>query len=204
MPKIVGRREIVRASKEVKRFAIGSGFLILVENLELGDLVLRLGNLLRSKKHVDVVKNRWNKDPQRQVVYFGKDDHFYAGVQHTPDVGETPEIQEIREKIAEIRKQMGLEIFDYSRGVLNYYQNRGIGPHSDSNKHTKVQSVASISAGAEMVFRVRQNSEKILDVALSHGSVVFMENMNPDDGSITHEVLPKKDSEERINFTLRA
>ena len=94
--------------------------------------------------------------------------------------------------------------FDFNAVLLNYYRdgNDSMGWHRDNEQELDHRFIASLSLGETRIFKIRNRSTKAtLDVALEHGSLLIMENMQ-----VAYEhALPKrrKAHNPRLNLTFR-
>jgi len=94
--------------------------------------------------------------------------------------------------------------FDFNAVLLNYYRdgNDSMGWHRDNEQELDHRIIASLSLGETRIFKIRnRNTKDTLDVALEHGSLLIMENMQ-----VAYEhALPKrrKVHNARLNLTFR-
>lgn len=105
----------------------------------------------------------------------------------------------------EVKKRLESELsFSFNSVLANFYRdgNDAMGWHRDNEKEMDQRIIASVSFGAERIFKVKSRitGEK-LDVKLESGSLLVMENFQT---NWMHAIpRSKKIAEPRINLTFR-
>lgn len=142
------------------------------------------------------------KVPRLQAWYGdSKATYTYSGLKMIPHPW-TPELLQIKKQVEEITGHT------YNGVLANLYRHGmdSMGWHSDDEKELGANpEIASVSLGAERLFRFRHKRDKkqIIKIPLKHGSLLVMK------GSTQHywqHDVPKqpKISEPRINLTFRS
>lgn len=138
---------------------------------------------------------------RRKIAWYGDDAFAYRYSQSTKvALPWTPALQTIKKHVEEVSGE------SFNSCLLNYYHdgNDSMGWHSDNEKMMKTgASIASVSFGAERVFKFKHNLNKdVTQITLAHGSLLLMQ------GNIQEHwkhSLPasKKITCPRINLTFR-
>lgn len=138
----------------------------------------------------------------RRMAWYGEEgtSYSYSGIMHHP-LPFSPTLLSIKNRIEEEGKNT------FNSVLLNLYRdgNDGMSWHSDDEKELgKNPTIASISFGAERVFKLKHKTDKALktDIILKHGSLLIMA------GELQHywqHSIPKtkRPIGERINLTFR-
>ncbi len=137
----------------------------------------------------------------RKIAWYGENELKYTYSNSTKTaIPWTKELIDIKCKIEQITGQ------NYNTCLLNRYQNgnEGMSWHSDDEVMlAKGASIASVSFGAQRIFKFKHKKEKIkIDVILEHGSLLDMKGTTQNHWL---HALPKskKVNELRINLTFR-
>jgi alkylated DNA repair dioxygenase AlkB len=139
--------------------------------------------------------------PRRMAWYGDKGtDYVYSGIMHHP-LPLTPTLTAIKQKVEEQAQHK------FNSVLLNLYRDGkdSMSWHSDDEKELGINpTIASISFGAERIFKLKHKTDKTLkaDILLKHGSLLIMT------GELQHywqHSIPKtaKPIAERINLTFR-
>lgn len=147
-----------------------------------------------------LVYGKWHKVP-RLMCWYGEEGavYRYSGVNHPP-LPWTPELLAIKEKVQQHCQ------CEFNSVLLNLYRDGqdSMGYHADDEKELGENPlIASLSFGAERLFRLQHKTRKInLDIRLGHGDLLVMT------GTIQRHwrhALPKtqKPKTSRINLTFR-
>jgi alkylated DNA repair dioxygenase AlkB len=136
----------------------------------------------------------------RLVAWFGPQPYRYSGLTLVPQ----PMPESVLELLNKLNYQLGIE---FNCLLANYYRNGqdSMGWHADNDKELGADpQIASLSLGAQRVFKLRHKKDKNLkaQIQLESGSLLLMGK-----GSQVHYLhsLPKtaKPIGERINLTFR-
>ena len=142
------------------------------------------------------------KITMRRKVAWYSDRNFtyrYSGVDKTGHLW-TPLLKQLK---TEIEHQSGAQ---FNSCLLNYYLDGqdGMGWHSDNEKSlVKNACIASLSFGAERVFKLKHNQTKeVINIALESGQLILMEKQTQEHWK---HAIPKskKIHKPRINLTFR-
>ncbi|MEO0405037.1 MAG: alpha-ketoglutarate-dependent dioxygenase AlkB, partial [Bacteroidota bacterium] len=113
--------------------------------------------------------------------------------------------QEIPNWLSPLKLQLcELSQFSFNSVLLNYYRDGqdSMGWHRDNEKEMDSSVIASLSFGAERIFKIRhRDSKKTINIPLKNGDVLIMRDLQED-----HEhSIPKtkKVLDPRINLTFR-
>lgn len=104
-----------------------------------------------------------------------------------------------------IKEQVEAELnFDFNSVLANFYRdgNDAMGWHRDNEKEMDQRLIASVTFGAERLFKVKSRiSKQVIDIKLSSGSLLVMENLQQN----WLHALPrtKRINGPRINLTFR-
>ena len=142
-------------------------------------------------------------DIPRLTMWYGEDGstYTYSGIAMEPKPF-PPFVREINERIT---RESDLS---FNSVLINFYRdgNDKVGWHSDDEKELGREiHIASVSLGAERVFRMRRRADhsKVVDLALGHGSLLVMRH--PTQIHWEHCLPPRKRiAEPRYNLTFRA
>jgi alkylated DNA repair dioxygenase AlkB len=154
-------------------------------------------------------------DRHPEVRLYGKTMHMRRSVGFFSDVGAgyaysgqvtkaKPLTEVLRNLLAKVNEQLGTT---FNGLLINLYADgtETIGAHSDSPEGLADDgSVASLSLGADRIFRVRHKSKHAatVDVGTRHGQLLMMENCFQDE--FTHEIpVQKKIFGPRVSITFR-
>jgi alkylated DNA repair dioxygenase AlkB len=162
-------------------------------NSLLTDIPWRRDKIVLYGKEMDVPRlTAWHGDPG--AVY------TYSNIRMEPEPW-SPLLESMRDRVSEFCNT------PFNSVLLNLYRdgNDSMGWHSDDEKELGVQpTIASLSFGAERVFKFRHKSNRLLkrSMNLSHGSLLVMKGGTQ---VLWQHSLPKTKKEifPRINLTFR-
>jgi len=163
---------------------------------------------LFTKNYLSLLQDQLNWK-QNEIVVFGKKyleprltawyglPYQYSSIRW-PQQEFIPILSEIKN---EIEKTLN---FQFNSVLANYYRdgNDAMGWHRDNENEMDQRVIASVSFGAERVFRVKSRSTKeMVEIKLQSGSLLVMEHLQQ---NWLHD-LPrtKRINEARINLTFR-
>lgn len=145
------------------------------------------------------IYGRWRKVPRLMCWYGDPDAHYqYSGVNHQPKPW-LADLQTIKERV----EQHCHCSFNSVLGNLYRGGQDSMGYHADNEKELGGNPlIASLSFGAERLFKLRHRNGYQLDLPLGHGDLLVMA------GSLQHHwqhALPKTKQPKtpRINLTFR-
>lgn len=114
--------------------------------------------------------------------------------------------QDFVQILSQIKQKVESELdFQFNSVLANYYRdgNDAMGWHRDNEKEMDQRIIASVTFGAERVFKVKSKiTKEVIDVKLQSGSLLVMENLQRN----WLHALPrtKKINDPRINLTFRS
>ena len=116
------------------------------------------------------VYGKWYDEP-RLTAWFGPA-YKYSSIEW-PEKAMPLFLQEIKNRVEEVAE------FPFNAVLLNYYRNErdSMGWHSDDEPEMNQTMIASLSLGAERVFKFRHKvTKQKLQVKLTSGSLLLMKN----------------------------